>query len=369
VAERKWLLRRDGDLYFPETLVPRRLEKDYAIAIPSDAAGIALNGGKALTALLRTTDDLHITRPTPYYAMIQMDGDKMGILLSDVKDQAEHMEISKALSTFSRKSAPEMVEDNYPGRLIYAGGDDVFALAPLARDAHVNDEPLTVLDLVDRLQRIYRTTVQEPVSDNERKESVTTSAGIAIAHHYTPLSYVRRVVKASEELAKDHYGRNALVVTVIRRSGEQTRVGCHWYYDKTLENGEKQHIEPISLFSRFYELFKNDVLSSKCIHILLEEAVALVGLEEKAQQSEIRRVLQRQYDKNMVSELKSEDELAKLAERLVDLAETMDRDQRNAEDKKQHLVVELHSNERRYGLIEVLGWLLVMAFLTRKEQE
>src|SRR5205807_651291 len=126
--------------------------------------------------------------------------------------------------------APELVEDNYPGRLIYAGGDDVFAIAPIARDAHVNGEPIMVLNLVDRLQQIYHDTVQEPVSDDKRKENVTASIGIAIAHHYTSLSYVRRVAKAAEELAKNHYGRDALVVTVIRRSGEQTRVGCHWQY-------------------------------------------------------------------------------------------------------------------------------------------
>jgi hypothetical protein len=31
--------------------------------------------------------------------------------------------------------------------------------------------------------------------------------------------------------------------------------------------------------------------------------------------------------------------------------------------------VELHAEQRRYGLVEVLGWLLVVAFLSRKEQE
>lgn len=366
VAERKWLLRRDGDLYFQETFVPRRLEKDYGITNASDATGIALNGGAALRALLRATDATDkISRPTPYYAMIQMDGDKMGILLSDVKDQPEHVAISKALSTFSREYVPTLVENDYPGRLIYAGGDDVFALAPLARDAHVNDEPLTVLDLVDQLQQIYRSTVQEPVSDDKRKASVTISAGIAIAHHFTPLSYVRQVTKTSEELAKDHYGRNALVVTVIRRSGEQTRVGCHWQYDSIQDKAG----QPIPLFSRFYELFKDDVLSPKCVHILLEEAATLVGLEQDAQQSEVRRVLQRQFDKNKASKLKSENELAERAIQLINLAEAMDSDQRNAEGKKRHMAVELRSNERRYGLVEVLGWLLVMAFLTRKDQE
>ena len=59
------------------------------------------------------------------------------------------------------------------------------------------------------------TTVQtENDTPVPRKELVTASAGIAIAHHYTSLSYVRRISKEAERLAKEHYGRNALVVTV-----------------------------------------------------------------------------------------------------------------------------------------------------------
>src|SRR5438132_10188231 len=83
-----------------------------------------------------------------------------------------------------------------------------------------------------------------------RSALVTASIGIAIAHHYTSLSYVRRVSKEAEQLAKNHYGRNALVVTVLRRSGEQTRVGCHWHYVGLVDEAQ-----PIPLFSSFYDLF------------------------------------------------------------------------------------------------------------------
>ena len=53
-------------------------------------------------------------------------------------------------------SAKTLVEEEYPGRLIYAGGDDVFALAPLARDNAPKGEPLTVLELADKLQQTYQ---------------------------------------------------------------------------------------------------------------------------------------------------------------------------------------------------------------------
>ncbi len=364
LAERDWMLQRDGDLYFPEMFVPRQLMQNYGIADVPEATSIARNGKDALGALLRATDELKITRPTPYYALIQMDGDKMGSLLGSVNDKEEHIAISEALSKFSRTLAPELIEDIYPGKLIYAGGDDIVALAPLARDIHMGNEPVTFLEMVDELGQVYHDTVQEPVSGDERKAKVTASIGVAIAHHYTSLSYVRRTAKASEDIAKKDYGRNALVVTILRRSGEQTRVGCHWFY-KIVKDGSEQTIRPLPLFSQFYDFFKKDVLSPKCVYILLEEAPVLIGLARDAQISEIKRVLQRQHNKEVEGEFADRE----LAQRLVELAEAMDNDERRSRKVGQSLAVELHSEERRYGLVEVLGWLLVMAFLARKEPE
>ncbi len=360
------ILRRDGDCYFPETFTARRLEKDYGITPISVAEHRAAEGLRALRNLLQATNKLEISRPTPYYAMIQMDGDNMGKLLDGVQNKDEHTAISKALSVFSREDAKRIVETTYPGRLIYAGGDDVFALAPLARDTvHSRSEAITVLNLVDELRKQYHQRVAPRVSTEERRIKVTASTGIAIAHHYTALSYVRRVSKEAETLAKKHYGRNALVMTVIRRSGEQTRVGCRWYYE--IEG--KQSLEPIPTFLRFYELFRDDVLSPKCVYNLLEEADTLVSLNKEVQQGEIKRVLQRQYDRNKASKLRNENELTALAVDLAGLAAAMDADKKPSLEEIQKKSVELHSSNRRYGLVEVLGWLLLMVFLARKEQE
>lgn len=363
------ILIRDGDCYFLETFTPYRLKKDYGVSQTNEAESIANQGRKALKGYkefkgLYTALDSH---PTPYYAMMQMDGDKMGTLLSGVEGEPEHTAISAALSDFSRKVAPHLVQERYPGRLIYAGGDDVFALAPLARDKKQEqpDEIITVLDLAGRLQQGYRDTVRPKVNQDERKLKVTASAGIAIAHHYTSLSYVRRMSKEAEDAAKKKYGRNALVVRVLRRSGEQTQVGCHWDYPELAKDEQS----PIKLFTRFYELFKQDILSPKCVFSLLEEASALVVLEQNAQASEIRRVLLRQRNDANKDKL-SNDEAKTLAERISHLAAAMDNDDRRPLLGNRKLMsTELHSEERRYGLVEVFGWLLVMAFLARKEED
>ncbi len=366
------ILRRDGDCFFPETFTPYHLKKDYAIAPDANAASRAKKGQKALAQLLAATDQAGISRPTPYYAMLLMDGDKMGPLVGGVHDANEHTAISKAVSTFSRNHAPTIVQTHYPARLIYAGGDDTFALAPITNDytqkelvalEQAGRVPLqTVLALANQLQQAYTREVRTAVQNDERKHIVTTSIGIAIAHHYTALATVRRIAREAEELAKKLYGRNALVVTILRRSGEQTRVGCHWDY--TFEhNGKQFRLQPLSLFATFYKLFTHELLLSRCVYMLLEEAPTLIALEHSAQQSEITRILQ--HHRTTTEEKLSPQQIRFLAQQITELAYAMDNDALDSSSKP--FAVELHAEERRYGLIEIIGWLLALLFLARKE--
>lgn len=367
-AEQKWILQRDGDLYFTASFVPRRLKEEYGIIDEQGEQRLAKAGEKALKALLGATDDCKITRPRAYYAVLQMDGDKMGMLLSGVKDEEEHREISNALSRFARERVPSDIEQRYPARLVYAGGDDVLAFAPLARDVVQNGEPQHVLELAEKLQESYRAEVGEALA-KERTENVTASVGIVLASHMTSLSYVLRLAREAEDIAKKRYGRNALVVTLVRSSGEQTRVGCHWCYPRLEDKGQ-----PLALFSRFYQLFKHDILSPKCVYTLLEEAPALVKMEidvveeASAMQSEIKRVLKRQREPRRKDDF-SDSELHTYAWHLTRLAAAMDADEYPRLEDEELPAVELHADKRRYGLVEVLGWLLVMAFLARKERE
>ncbi len=359
--ERSWILRRDGDCYFRETFTPSRLKEDYRITDSSKAQQYldALTDLLNATGTLKTSDGRpRIPRPTPYYAVVQMDGDNMGTLLSEVPKKDEHVEISQALSEFSRKDAPRLVQDKHAARLVYAGGDDVLAFSPLEG----------LLDLVNHLQDQYCRTVKDVVKDEERQKKVTASIGVAIAHHLTPLLFVLRTAREAESLAKEHYGRNALVVTVIRHSGEQTRVGCKWHYENLVDDAQ-----PITLFKRVYELFEKDILSPKSVHILLDEASTLVWLDREAQKSEIKRVLKRQRSDDKKTDLPDTGPagIEELATRLTDLAVAMDKeiDEKHKNDKEFKKSTELHSEEPRFSLIEVLGWLLVMAFLARKEQD
>lgn len=361
--DRQWLLQLDGDLYFPATFTPRRLKKDYAIFDPEPVASRCKD---ALRTLLDVATELNVTRPTPYYGILQMDGDHMGKLLSNAWDHDKHKEISQALSSFAHEKALPLIEREYPARLVYAGGDDVLAFAPLGRDVQKNGQPRNILELVNQLQAGYAQTVSsalESLKGEQAPQEVTTSIGIVIAHHLTSLSYALRSAREAEKDAKNRYRRNALVVRLLRRSGEQTQVGCHWHYSGV----QDPRGQPIELFTRFYTLFKEDILSPKCAHFLLEEAPALVGLPPEAQASEVKRVLLRQLNLAHKSEDQQKalkQEMIALASHIAALAEAMD-----AENSAEPRTTELHSLQRRYGLVEVFGWLLVMAFLVRKDRD
>ncbi len=366
-TNRQWLLERDGDLYFQATFTPRRLKNDYAVP-EQDTGAIAHDCKTALKKLLNAATELNITRPTPYYGIIQMDGDHMGKLLSNAGDQEKHKAISQALSKFAHEGALPLVEQEYPARLVYAGGDDVLAFAPLARDirdVQENKQLRNILELVYQLQAGYTKTVSkvlEPQAD-EQAPKATASIGIAIAHHLTSLSYALRSARNAEQAAKKRYDRNALVVTLLRRSGEQTQVGCHWHYREITDPTG----QPIELFTKFYTLFKEDTLSPKCAYFLLEEAPALVGLPLEAQASEVKRVLLRQLNLSHQSEKQSKDlkqEMIELAGHIAALAKAMDK-----ENSTEPRTTELHALQLRYGLVEICGWLLVMAFLARKDRD
>ena len=202
-----------------------------------------------------------------YYSLIMMDGDRMGAWLGGGEDYAisyrdsfhpqvqegfdrhaqgqkpiqeygkqkralspnRHLAISGALNDFSLTVVRHVVENEYLGRLIYAGGDDVFAMLPVAdllpaiqrlRCAYSGHDPrheggvpgrgLALQNgfamLNGRLMRMMGTRA-------------TASCGAVIAHHQAPLSFVRRELDAAEKRAKNEGGRDAFSITIVKRSG------------------------------------------------------------------------------------------------------------------------------------------------------
>lgn len=186
----------DGDLLFVETLSHQRLESSYGLAKPDQ--GWLQMAQDTLREVYKQVK----ARPSPYYAIVALDGDGMGERVSQCTEEKEHQVLSSALTKFAAR-VKSIVEEQYTGNLIYNGGDDVLALAPLS----------SAFLLAQTLASSFK-----EVTDG------TASAGIAVAHHLFPLGAALQAARHAERQAKRVQGKNAVCIQMLKRSGETLEV-------------------------------------------------------------------------------------------------------------------------------------------------
>lgn len=168
-------------------------EKDGENAVPEDIWQQLLNARR--------------DRPPPtYYAILTLDGDKMGERFRNANDLDALRTISSQTSEFALNQVESIVRAHH-GTLIYGGGDDVLALLP-AQSAIACAKALS-----DAFAKCLT--------------GATVSCGIAIVHHKEDLRFALEQSREAEKLAKST-GRNRLVLRVCRRSGEHTTAGLSW---------------------------------------------------------------------------------------------------------------------------------------------
>jgi CRISPR-associated protein Cmr2 len=251
----------DGDLFFVETLMKKRVEDSYGVTVSEADLQTAR---RALGDLI----DRIAMKPSPYYAILQLDGDSMGNVISECDDKA-HGEFSRALAEFA-KQVERIVKQHY-GELIYNGGDDVLALAPLSQ----------ALPLAQELANAFQANVKQPA---DKEKSCTMSAGIAIAHHLYPLDAALGAARNAERRAKEVDGKNAVCVRVLKRSGETFDARSAW--DAMGET-----------FEQIVNLFDDkgtgaSALSSRFAYDVARSAYALPDADARWQ-SELKRLLKR----------------------------------------------------------------------------
>lgn len=169
-----------------------------------------------------------------------------------------HLQFSEALGNFALKIARRVVED-YDGRLIYAGGDDVLALLPAdtvltcawalrlafqgkevpgyAQESVLFEVPegsdegfLQFPAFGQRKDELLSDNLGHPIPFLVPGPNADCSAGIAIAHFKSPLQDVVRAAQAAEKRAKNkkNLNRAAVAVSLFKRSGEIIEWGCKW---------------------------------------------------------------------------------------------------------------------------------------------
>ncbi len=247
--------------------------------------------------------------PNKYYAILMMDGDKIGKMLlgenlpnfgeffhpffkkkSEKWEKAEqlyklkrvltpsvHIAISRAMKDFSVYKVPQIVKE-HKGFLVYSGGDDVLALFPA-------DE---VLDAALKLQESFKKDFYEiEVNDKSKKvmglgKYVSMSAGIVFAHYRCPLYYVIEKARETEKKAKDYYKRDAFCITFIKRSGELVWGGGKWRFIK--------HFKPV------IKALIDGKISNRFVYDFMDVVRFLEGDMLKA---EVKRLLKRRKNENV----------------------------------------------------------------------
>lgn len=157
--------------------------------------------------------------PEPFYAVLLMDGDRLGALLSQAREadpaRAEQR-ISGALARFS--DGVDGVVRGHDGYTVYAGGDDVLALLPADR----------ALGCAEALAVSYPAAFREEAGCAVA-DRATISGVIVFAHFKKPLrSVLQYAHHLLDAVAKDATGRGALAIGILQSSGETARWSAPW---------------------------------------------------------------------------------------------------------------------------------------------
>ncbi|MCX8082699.1 MAG: type III-B CRISPR-associated protein Cas10/Cmr2 [bacterium] len=261
----------DGQWLFEESFTEKNLS-EY---------GIKYNEKKDFIQQIRGTDIgsiKHIIKnvgdkPSKYFAVISMDGDNMGKWLSGTHENfpswkevvhsdavssippntqnlkrnlspSLHSFISRALNKFSLKLVRDIVEYQYPGKLVYSGGDDVLAFIPVEYAIEVAQKiRFTFSGNINEDNNIFLAHKNGYIVIREGKnktiystlgDKATMSAGIVIAHKDHDLTDTLKTVQSVQKEAKDIYGRDAFVIKIIKRSGNIVKYGSKWKNENTL---------------------------------------------------------------------------------------------------------------------------------------
>lgn len=227
-------------------------------------------------------------RPERYYALVLMDGDRMGAWISGTDEEyllehgetwhpqisseveklvgysdmkqyfharrtaspARHVAISRCLNAFSTSMARIIVEDAYIGKLIYAGGDDLLAMVSV-RDfldvLHALRCCYSGMDLTLKIAEGNILTCRRGHALLNRSgktqlfrlmgNKATASIGAVVAHYSTPLGSVLRELRLAELSAKKEGGRDAFSITLMKRSGGSGRFTANWHYLEDARTG------------------------------------------------------------------------------------------------------------------------------------
>jgi GGDEF domain-containing protein len=201
---------------------PEVLAREYGTTPDGATVRGAHRAATAITTLARSAG---VRAPSPYFAVVVQDVDRLGRVLGDF-DLNQQREVSQQLGALAAEQG-SLIEEQHPHvHVVYAGGDDLLAFCPAAAAL--------------AFARSIREQVRDAVSTGPLATAgpdghpITASTGVVFAHMSNPL---RDAVRSAQEAikkakeAKQALGRSrdALAVVVCRRGGQRARTVLPWW--------------------------------------------------------------------------------------------------------------------------------------------
>lgn len=255
-AEKRQLIALDGNVFFEHTRGNKKFYPDRN----------SVDEFEEKLKLLALKDKA----PTPFYAVLMMDGDSLGTQMSSLENQKY---IATALNIFTAE-VEKVVQEN-SGFLIYAGGDDVLALLPL-EDA---------LRCALKCRNTYENAFAEVNKDTpeDKKIRTTLSGAVIYAHVKVALGEVlRQAHQVLDDEAKEGAGRDAIAIRVLKPGGDHLTWAQPW---EIALNEDKSQLELQDLIATFSKADGADSqFSSKFFYRMRERFTLLQdGLNEPQQ--------------------------------------------------------------------------------------
>ncbi len=130
--------------------------------------------------------------PSPYYALLMFDGDRLGSVLERLPRKG-FQDAQKNLNRFADRAAELLFSGEVRGCAFYVGGDEGLAYLPLDR----------LLTAIERLSNLYRKEVAEPLAQLLPDLPTSLSIGVAVTHVKFDLRSVRRMAGQALDSAKE----------------------------------------------------------------------------------------------------------------------------------------------------------------------
>jgi len=159
----------------------------------------------------------HLEKKHKYFAIIQADGDNIGSVIESVgSDPNMAKEFSKTLFEFA-STVPDIAL-KYGAKIIYCGGDDILAFAPLTYSE------LTIFDFMEELNSKFKEAMGQLGAAFSSTQSTSLSFGVAAVYYkhplYEALSVSRQKLEEAKNTTSNSGTKNALVFELIRHSGQ-----------------------------------------------------------------------------------------------------------------------------------------------------